>query len=366
MRIYYASHDSANTISLPDSKIWYNNLYQTLAKRFEVLTPTYSVQEQHLRCVYDKKNNKKNDRKEFSVILLNDIRQQHSKKRIDLFFSYFYSASILPDVIDRIRELGIITVNFYCNSVHQFDLVSQIAPHYDYCMFPERGALQKYMDIGANAIHIQMAANPDIYKPYPLEREYDVTFVGQYGVNRGNYVEYLYRNGVDIKVWGPLWETVLKANKEGIKNKLKAKLGLNKPILPRSSVGNPLSDDELIRMYSRSKISLNFSEVIVSDKNYDPGSIKRHIRLRDFEAPMSGAFYITGYQDELKEYYEIDKEIVCYDTEGELLEKIRYYLKHQEEAEAIRRAGYKRAREDHTWANRFKELFNKIGLKNEF
>ena len=118
-------------------------------------------------------------------------------------------------------------------------------------------------------------------------------------------------------------------------------------------------------MYSRSKISLNFSEVVVSDEKYDQGAIKRHIRLRDFEAPMSGAFYITGYQDELKEYYEIDKEIVCYDTKGELLEKIRYYLKHPDEAEAIRIAGHKRALKDYTWENRFKELFNKIGLKYE-
>lgn len=365
MRIYYASHESANTISLPDSKIWYNNLYLTLAKRFEVVRPQYNVQEQHVRCVYDTHHGKEKDRIRFSEMLLKDVKRQNSLKRIDLFFSYFYSASILPEVIDKIRDLGIVTVNFYCNNIHQFDLVSEIAPHYDYCMFPEREALQKYIDVGANPVHIQMAANPDIYKPYPLNREYDVTFVGQNYLSRQDYVEYLYRNGIDVHAWGPNWEKALMTGKRGLVNRVKSKLGLNKPVLPETHVGGPLSDEELIKMYSRSIISLNFSEVVVSDEKYDLGAIKRHIRLRDFEAPMSGAFYMTGYQDELKDYYEVDKEIVCYDTKEELLEKIRYYLKHPDEAEAIRTAGHERAIKDHTWENRFKELFDKIGLEHE-
>lgn len=363
MRIFYASINSANNIELPNSKIWYNNLYLTLAKQFEVVRTQYSVQEQHIRCVYNIYNSNEKDRKSFSEMLFREIKKQNSLKKIDLFFSYFWSASILPEVIEKIKDLGIITVNFYCNNIHQFDLVSEIAPHYDYCMFPEREALQKYIDVGAKPVHIQMAANPDIYKPYPLSQDYDVTFVGQNYLSRQDYVEYLYRNGIDVHVWGPNWENALMSSKRGIVNRVKSKLGLNKPVLLDTHVGGPLSDEELIKMYSRSIISLNFSEVVVSDEKYDQGAIKRHIRLRDFEAPMSGAFYITGYQEELKEYYEIDKEIVCYDTKGELLEKIRYYLEHQDEAEAIRIAGHKRALKDHTWENRFKDLFNKIGLK---
>ena len=53
MRIYYASHDSANTIIMPNSMIWHNNLYLTLAKQHEMLLPKYNVQEQHVKCVYN-------------------------------------------------------------------------------------------------------------------------------------------------------------------------------------------------------------------------------------------------------------------------------------------------------------------------
>ena len=365
MRIYYVSHDSANTIILPNSMIWHNNLYLTLNKQYEVLLPKYNVQEQHIKCVYNTNGNRKEYRIKFSEMLLSDIKEQHLHKKIDLFFSYFYSASILPEVIDKIRDMGIITVNFYCNNIHQFDLVSGIAPHYDYCMFPEKEATKKYLDIGANPINIQMAANPDFYKPYNLKREYDVTFVGQNYLFRQNYAEYLYKNGIDIHVWGPGWERALRPNNNGLINRIKSKIGLNKPILPNTNVNGPLTDDELVKNYSKSKISLNFSEVTVQDKNEDFGKLKRHIRLRDFEASMSGAFYMTGYQEELKEYYEIGKEIICYETKEDLLDKVRYYLKHQDEAETIRIAGHKRALKYHTWENRFKELFRKIGLNYE-
>lgn len=112
-------------------------------------------------------------------------------------------------------------------------------------------------------------------------------------------------------------------------------------------------------MYSSSVVSLAFSEV------QDPltGEIKRHIRLRDFEAPMSGAFYLVGYQEELAEYYQLEKQIVCYTHRDDLLDKVRYYLDHEEEAERIRQAGLARARRDRTWKNRFRKLFEIIGLR---
>ena len=112
-------------------------------------------------------------------------------------------------------------------------------------------------------------------------------------------------------------------------------------------------------MYSRSKISLGFS--VVGDTHQTGASIKQ-IRLRDFEAPMSGAFYMVENMEELVEFFEIGKEIVCYDDKADLLEKVRYYLAHDSERERIRRAGLLRARRDHSWHERFTAVFKTIGL----
>ena len=77
---------------------------------------------------------------------------------------------------------------------------------------------------------------------------------------------------------------------------------------------------------------------------------------------MCGAFYCTGYMDELHEMYDVGEEIIVYYNQHDLLEKIRYYTNHLSEAERIRQAGHKRALSDHTYHLRFRKLFKEIGL----
>jgi len=87
-----------------------------------------------------------------------------------------------------------------------------------------------------------------------------------------------------------------------------------------------------------------------------------HVRLRDFEAPMSRTCFLTGYTDEITEFYEIGKEIDAYKSEAELVDKTKYYLSHPDAAERLRQAGYERALRDHTWVRRFEQLFSMIGM----
>jgi spore maturation protein CgeB len=115
----------------------------------------------------------------------------------------------------------------------------------------------------------------------------------------------------------------------------------------------------MVATFSRAKISLGFSVV------GQPGprdSLVRQVRLRDFEAPMSGAFYMLEYVDEIEEFFELDREIVCFSTRGELVEKARYYLAHPDERETIRLAGHERALRDHTWQKRLSEAFAAAGV----
>jgi len=112
-------------------------------------------------------------------------------------------------------------------------------------------------------------------------------------------------------------------------------------------------------MYSRSRISLGFSSC--GDTHRSDERILQ-VRLRDFEAPMSGAFYMVEYMRELEEFFEVGKEIVCYQDKNDLAEKIRHYLGHDSEREKIRRAGYRRAASEHTWQKRFRGVFKEIGL----
>ena len=72
---------------------------------------------------------------------------------------------------------------------------------------------------------------------------------------------------------------------------------------------------------------------------------------------------MTEDQPELAEYFEPGKEVLTYVDRQDLLDKTRYYLGHQEESERIRRAGFLRARHNHTWQHRFRELFGVLGIR---
>ena len=129
--------------------------------------------------------------------------------------------------------------------------------------------------------------------------------------------------------------------------------------LPASMLGGTLSDEEMIRMYSRSRINLGFS---TCGNTHETDERIVQVRLRDFEVPMSGGFYMVEYMEELEEFFDIGREIVCYTGKDDMVDKIGYYMKHDDARERIRRAGYERCLRDHSWHKRFEMAFQEMGL----
>lgn len=104
---------------------------------------------------------------------------------------------------------------------------------------------------------------------------------------------------------------------------------------------------EMFRVLSRARIALN-----------------RHIELaagyannmRLYEATGIGTFLLTDAGRNLAELFEPGDEVVVYRGEDDLVEKITYFLVHDEEREAIARAGHERTLREHTYAHRMEEL----------
>ena len=306
------------------------------------------------------------NRPRLSEELLRQFKRAQNAAPIDLFFSYFYSANVDPAAIRDIGATGVPTVNWFCNASYQFRLVSEIAPAYDWCLVPERFRLDDYRRVGANPIYCQEAANPDIYRPYDLKSEFDVTFVGQRYGDRPAFLTALHESAVEVRAWGPHWDTpvIRRPNVRSLASTVK-RLVLDRPKPPASSFpldlcGPPLSDLEYVQMYSRTKVSLGFTKV--ADGVPGPTTIKQ-VRLRDFEAPMSGAFYLVERCEELEDFFEPGKEIVVFEDSDELVDKAKYYLRHDAARETIRSAGMKRARREHTWQSRFRRVFSEIGVQ---
>jgi spore maturation protein CgeB len=324
------------------------------------------------------------DRQRVSERLVDAVRREHESRPVDVLFGYLLKQLVYPEAIREISDMGVLTMNYWCNGAHQFYLVDEISPAFDVCIATERAALPSYEAVGAHAVYLQMAANPERYRPHALPLEYDVTFVGQRYADRPELVLYLLEQGIDVRVWGPGWTTDREHGEKDVGLALTPRFVLRHPratllrttahlrsrarrrkAIPSDAerrlariAGPSLPYEELIRMYSRSRISLGFSTT--GDARYDDPVKVRQIHLRDFEAPMSGAAYFVEFQEELAEFYDLDREIVCYSSREELAEKVGYYLDRPEKVRRLRRAGHERARRDHTWARRFQDLFSRV------
>lgn len=85
-------------------------------------------------------------------------------------------------------------------------------------------------------------------------------------------------------------------------------------------------------------------------------SIKSGIPLRAFDILGAGGFLLTNYQSDFMDCYVPEEDFVYYESKEDLLSKIAYYLKHEDERIAIAKNGFKRTAENHTYKHRIEEM----------
>lgn len=78
---------------------------------------------------------------------------------------------------------------------------------------------------------------------------------------------------------------------------------------------------------------------------------------RAFWVTGIGAFTLTLYKQGIEEFFEPGKEIVVFHDEDEMVEKVRYYLEHDDEREAIAKAGQRRTLGQYTNQHLFRGFF---------
>jgi spore maturation protein CgeB len=377
MRIFQVLENFAN-VDVPENQTWYRNLHEPL---LDMGHEVVLVSSKGGRLAAQRKDLRLRAR--FSQQLLDKFKSEHHRKPFALFFSYLMDGMIDPSAIDEIRRNGIPTCNFSCNNTHQFENVDEISPHFDYNLHSEKDATSKFLAIGANPVWWPMASNPKYFTPVKAERNIPATFVGANYALRAKYIGCLLENGIDVHAYGPGWVWGTSKRWRSFPKRMKYLLLVSFALTRQrqysasssladhdfrrylaskypSKLHGPVSDEEHLRLYSSSVISLGVLEVY---NGHDPGrGIGLHLHLREFEAPMCGALLCTGFTPELGEMFEVDREILIYRNQFELLDKVKYYLSHPDEAETIRKAGRARALADHTYQNRFKTLFAYLKL----
>jgi spore maturation protein CgeB len=268
--------------------------------------------------------------------LIKQMERWVQEDSVDVIFTYLSGEIITAETIQKLSTLGIPVVNlalndkeFFVGKIRNGQAIGSrdICRYFDLCWTSTRDALEKYCVEGALPVYLPEGANPEIHRPYDIPKDIDVSFVGQAYGNRPEIIRALIREGIQVQAYGPGWPN------------------------------GPVSTEEMVRIYSRSRINLGFAGIAGHRDTYC-------LKGRDFEIPMSGGLYLTEHHPELERVYDIPEEIVTYSGFDDLLIKIKGLLSHPEKAEEIRKRGFQRARREHTWELRFEKIFYLLGVLN--
>jgi spore maturation protein CgeB len=268
-----------------------------------------------------------------------------AEARADVAFFCIFTDQLDTATIEAVRrEGGAPTVNWFTDDHWRFDGFSRhFAPSFDLAVTTDPDALPKYAAAGiGNVLLSQWACNRYAYSKVGDAIEHDVTFVGQPHGNRPELMQRLRDAGYEVEAWGVGWPA------------------------------GRLTHDEMVSVFSSSRINLNPSNSSLPPnalrdrlarllrRNAEPPRPPQ-IKGRNFEVPGCGGFLLTERVPHLERYFEPGREVALYDGADELVERVGYWLAHEDERAAVAEAGYRRVLAEHTYDHRFEEIFRRLG-----
>jgi len=172
------------------------------------------------------------------------------------------------------------------------------------------------------------------YKPtLNNQQTIDVSFVGE--VTKGKrkeYIKYLEDNGINIQTYGV-----------GTKN-------------------GKVSFEKVVDIFNSSKINLSFTGTYDNSVYSFCSNINNRIKQnkgKPIEIALCGGFVLSEYVNGLDKVFP-NNSIDVFETKEELLQKVKYYLNHNDLREEMKDKSYKYAIENYDSIVAFKKIFEKI------
>jgi hypothetical protein len=259
-------------------------------------------------------------------------------QRFDAVVIYLNGALLCEEVLDLVRRswscpvLGLnlddkTTYTTYDAYQREAQNYRRWAPHFDCNLTNSRSIIDVYHSEGHPCLYLPTGFHfdPKLHEfPEGAPAKYPLSFVGSRKPERGEFIDEIRRRGVDVALFGQGWEGAQYI-------------------------------DEGWKVFRMSQINLGLGYNI-------PGTTITNLKNRDFECPGVGGCYLTTYDWELAELFDVGKEILCYRDVDEFIEVYSHYIVRPERCRKIARAGYERATRDHTWEQRFRKVFRQLGF----
>ncbi|MBS2027844.1 MAG: glycosyltransferase [Deltaproteobacteria bacterium] len=281
---------------------------------------------------------------ELNASLVDRVR----RTRPDVVF-VFRGEHVLPSTLARIKKLGSHVIGW-----HNDDPLSDRYPSYVWRHFlrgiPNYDHLFAYRHTNLEAFRARGCPRVSLLRSFYLRQlnhvvtgeistafRSDVSFIGHWeNDGRDAYIGALLNEpGIDFRLWGTLWD------RSACAAALAARFGAVRPLYKAD--------------YNLALNGTRIAIAFLSKLNHDTYT------RRCFEIPAAGTFMLSEYTDDLASMFEPGKEAEYFRSSEELLEKVRFYLGHDDARRRIAEAGRARLlRDGHEAADRARQVLETV------
>lgn len=297
--------------------------------------------------------------------LAEEIEHARSTHGLDAVVSYCFAQDVSPELVREVIRRGVPWINFFCDSMHNFELVESLARVVSLNWFVEHGAAARYRALGVPAVCLPYALNPEALPECGSQNAAGpVVFIGLPTANRITQLGWLRLMGCRVSVRGHGWTG---AGDDPFRSSLSAGERLRRalrwrgagekvmrrafwPVVRRQAEG-PLTDAELPAF-----LRASFAVLGLNQGRDEQGRDFSYLKFRDLEFPGHGCCYVTQENQDVMAALEPGKEVVTYGSMAEAAALLRGLRQTPERAAAIGRAGRQRVLSDHVWSRRIQDL----------
>jgi spore maturation protein CgeB len=235
------------------------------------------------------------------------------------------------------------------------ETVLRLAKRVDFFFTMAQGLVEDFRQAGVSRVAwLSQGFAPSFFEPGEISPESralfrsTLSFVGNLSelpeyVIRRRALNRILREGIDLKWWGPLPARKLR------------NLSFFLSRLRRAYGGRFLYGREYAQVACLSRIFLGIDRA---------PKIRNSMSERLYMAVGCGAFYLCQHIQGIEEVLEPGREIETFASEGEMMDKIRFYLPREDLRRKIAEQGRRRVLSQYTYRHRFHAMFS--GLEREF
>jgi spore maturation protein CgeB len=241
-----------------------------------------------------------------------EFKKDFEKFKPELLFCVMTGdKTVCPDEpwesIIEITNKGICkTFNWFCDDSWRFNnFSSQVCKNFHFCSTTDEDSVLKFKEIGfSNILYTNWHSNPDVYSNTFCQKRNLLGFIGGLNQDRSKFISCLNSNNFDVVSF------------------------------------NNSSFEDMIYLYSSSLAGLNFTK--------SPADWKRQMKARIFEIPATRTMLLTEHVDGIENLFKVENEIMTFENEIDLLEKVKWISNNIEKAMQIGMAGHQRYLNEHT------------------